>query len=457
MNIFQRLFKKDFTEYQLNNEDWELLSRMLYKFVNRDQNINPIVNKTDFITKGYAYNGTVYSIINLRSTIAKGIPWLVYKIKNTQKFRQYNGLTRKDIDLHRTLVLKEQALEEVENTPLNKLLEAPNPEMSWAEIIESLFIYRDVTGDSYLYNIENPTLKTIMQMWALPADQVRIVGGPYLQPVKGYRLDGIFQDMLPPEKVMHWKYFNPLWSADGKQLYGMSPLLAAARTINSDNAGIDNENSSFANEGVKAIITGTENTDIDFTKEQADILLKKFQKAVTRAKAGQGNLAFNRAPLNVLKIGETPIDLGVLDSRKYNKEVLANIFRIHPSMLSSDAATMNNTKEGRKSILTMSVLPDMDGLRERLNSVFRKSFGLEYFVDYDIMAISELQDDLKVLSETLRNMDWVTRNEKRAATWYDEYPDKAADMLYSTMNEIPLGMDFDTSFDNVDENLKKLR
>lgn len=457
MSILTRFFRKEVPSYELTNQDWQIVAQMLFRYVNRGQNINTIVNKSDYITKAFAYNGTVFSVINLRANIAKGIPWLVYKIKNTQKFRQYRNITKKDFDLYKTLTLKEQALEEVDGTPINMLIKKPNPTMSFQDLIEGLFIYRDVTGDAYLYRVDNPVTKQIIQLHLLPADKTKIVGGTFLNPVAGYRLDGIFDKPLEPEKVMHWKYFNPIWDSDGRQLYGLSPLVSATRTINSDNAGIDNENSSFANEGVKGIVTGTDNTDIEFSKEQGDILAKKLKKATERAKAGEGNIMFNRAPMNYLKIGETPIDLGVLDSRKYNKEILCNIFRIHPSMLSSDASTLNNTKESRKSLLTMSVMPDMDSLKDSLNDMIQGSFGEEYYIDYDIMAISELQDDLKTLAETLRSMDWITRNEKRAATWYEAYPDPAADLLYGTMAEIPLGYGMDSGFDKIDDNLKKLK
>ena len=70
------------------------------------------------------------------------------------------------------------------------------------------------------------------------------------------------------------------------------------------------------------------------------------------------------------------------------------------------------------------------------------------------MAIPELQEDLQKLAQTLDVMDWITDNEKRAATSYDSYDDPAADKLYKDAGKIPLGMDFDTGFDsipNIDE------
>jgi len=456
MNIFQKLFRKDATVL-LTNEDWKIVSSMLFKYVNRDQNINTIVNKTDYITKAYLYNATIYAIISLRANAAKGVPWLVYKIKNNQKFREYRNITRKDINLAKTLILKEQSLEEVEKGPISELLKHPNPYMSFADLMEGMFVYRDVTGDAYMFHVDNTSTNEILQLHLLPADRTKIVGGTFLDPIQGYRIDSVFDKPLEPEKVMHWKYFNPLWDADGKQLYGMSPLVSATRMINADNEGINNEASSFANEGVKGILTGTENTEIEWTKEQADLLIKKLKKATERAKAGDGNIAFNRAPMTYLKIGETPVNLGVLDSRKYNKEIFCNIFRIHPALLSSDASTLDNLKEARKSLMTLSVMPDMDSFRENFNQMIQKAFGEEWFVDYDIMAISELQEDIEKLGNTLSKMDWITINEKRAATNYDAYKDANADILTTDMGKVPLGYGMDSGFERIDENIEKLR
>jgi len=445
----------------LSNADWQLLSRMLYRYVNRNPYINPLVTLTDYITKAYAYNSTVYSVINMRANAAKGVPWLVYKIRNTQKFRQYKSLTKKDFQLNNTLLLKEQALEEVEGTPINALLREPNPTQSFQDLIEGLFIYRDTTGNAYLYAItSNAADKGISQLHLLPADKTRIVGGSFVNPVKGYKFEEVWDDLLEPEKVIHWKYFNPIWDNQGRQLYGLSPLVAAARVINSDNSGVNNQNAAFDNEGVKGIVTGTEQTEIEFTPEQAEKLRLKFKRVSKRARDGEGNLYFQRAPVQYVKIGETPVDLGVLDSRKYNKEVLCNIFRIHPSLLSSDASTLNNLTEARKALMTISVMPDLDSLRDNLNNMFQRTFGQEWFVDYDIMAIQELQDDIETLSRTLAGMDWITIDEKRNATNYDEYdpePGNPAKLLYTDMSKIPLGYGMDSGFDSIDSEIEKLR
>ena len=434
-----------------NNEQYAALYNMLYRFMTRQQPV-PIGSRlTEYITLGYAFNPTVYSVVSLRATAAKQIPWLVYRITNKSKFRQYSAITTKADNLHRSLKLKEESLEEVEGTPLNELMTRPNPYQTIQDFVEELWTFRDVVGNAYWMNVTNPGTGKVLQMHPLPGDRMRIIGGTPMDPVAGYRLDGWGNSDLTKDSVVHWKYPNPVWKEDGRSLYGMPPLRAAAAIISQDNMGIQGQSAAFLNEGLKGFITGTEQTDIEYTPEQAEALLEKLA-----SKTGYKNnksLAFHRSPLNFVKVGESPVDLGVMEARKMNREILCNIFRIHPSLLSTDASTLDNFKEARKALITTSVLPDIDSLKDHLNYRVASTFGPEYYIDYDLMAISEIQDDLDTLANTLKTMDWVTLNEKRTATQYDRYENEAADKLYQAMGLQELGSEFDTGFDEIDRNL----
>jgi HK97 family phage portal protein len=451
MKIFGYELKK--TTPPVNNEEYQRYMYLMHEFVNGKQPIPIGLTLTEFITKGYAYNPMVYSVVNLRSNAAKGIPWLVYKVKNKNKLKAYNS--QKPVDLRAKMILKDGALQEVEGTSLNKLLEHPNPNQSWQDIIEAQFIYRDVVGNAYFFMPTNPNTKKVTHIYTMPADKVKILAGTWLDPVQGYLMQDIRNESIAPENVAHWKYFNPIWQADGRYLYGMPPLVAAAMVVTQENMAMVAQTAAFMNEGLKGIITGTEQTGIEFTKEQAAAMQEKFQKST--GFMNKGKLQFNRAPLNFVKIGETPVDLGILEARRFNKELLCNLYRIHPALLSTDASTLNNMTEARKALLTMSVLPDMDNLRSIINNKIAITHGEEYYVDYDFMAISELQDDIHKLSQTLAGMDWITDNEKRVATQYDNYPDPGADTLYKPMGLMPIGAEFDTGFDRIDQELNKAR
>ena len=437
------------------NQDLDDLNRMLFELLNKNMPINKMVNLEDFITLAYMFNPTVYSIISLIARAAKGIPWIAYKVTNQPKFRRYQGITRKDMNLGSVLRLKEEALEEITGTQLNKVLERPNGHQTMPDLVEELFTYKNSVGNAYIYDVAMPS--ELLELHSLPAHKVKIVGGNFLNPVTGYTFDALSKLILPVEKIQHWKTFNPNWKGDGSSLYGMSPLMPGARIINSDNMGIDSQTASFLNQGVKGVLTGTQETQIPFTKEQGEELQRRWRKLNQQARDGKGDMVFNRAPLAFVKVGETPVDLGVMDARKYNKEVLCNMFGIHPSLLSSEASTLDNFKEARKQLITNAVMPDMDNLRDKINRVITRIYGPQYYVDYDLMAISELQDDLEKLGRTLQGMDWITINEKRRATDYDDYEHPAAEQLYTDMGKIPIGQDVNTDMEWIDQQIDKAR
>jgi HK97 family phage portal protein len=445
--------EQKFSQALQTSEDWERFARQVYKYVQSRVHVPTYERFEDYIKYAYSYNSTVYALINRRSSVAKSFQWLVYSVKNSQKLRQYKSLGRQEFNLKTAIQFKSESLEEVSGTPLNDLLESPNPYESWASLIENLMIYRDTTGNSYLYKVRNPVTNKTTSLHILPGDKTKIVGGTYLDPVLGYRLDEVTQDILPRESVIHWKYPNPNWSPDGRSLYGMPPLKSAARVIAGDNAAIDAQLYAFINEGVKGVLTGTQHTEIDFTKEQGEQLQKNFSKH--KGPKAKNDIAFNRAPLSWVKIGETPVDLGALQARAMNKEDLCAIFRVHPALLSADAATLNNITTAVKALVTQSVIPDINDLRDLLNDQLVKDFGPGYYIDYDLMAIPELQEDLEKLSRTLAGMDWISDNEKRAATQYDAHDPSTvtnpADKLYKNTGQVPIGEDFDTGFGNIPE------
>lgn len=451
MKIFGLKIERD------KGDQYEKYMQEIFRYLNYNIPVPIGDNPTNYIKQGYAYNPLVYAIISLRANAAKSIPWLVYRVKNQSKMRDIRAMTKKwgdPIAMHRLQEVKSDNLEEVSDTPLNELFERPNKNDTFQDLVEKTFIYRDTTGNSYIYLISNEVTKKVISMLPLPADHVKIIGGDIMTPVKGYVVNTLMnRDTLEPQNVLHWKYPNPLFMPDGRWLYGMSPLRAAAAIIMQENMAIQGQTAAFLNEGLKGIITGTEQTNIEFTPEQAKQVRDNFKKQ--SGYKNKNNIAFNRAPLSFVKIGESPVDLGVMEARAANKEILCNIFRIHPSLLSSDASTLNNLTEARRALMTMSVLPDIESLKAHLNERVAKSFGPEWYVDYDQMAIPELQEDSETLARTLQAMDWVTTNEKRSATAYDRYENEGADKLYQPFGLTEMGEDIDTGFDEIDKNLNR--
>jgi hypothetical protein len=59
-------------------------------------------------------------------------------------------------------------------------------------------------------------------------------------------------------------------------------------------------------------------------------------------------------------------------------------------------------------------------LRDELNKWLVPRFGENVYIDFDISALPELQQDLERMSRILRDAYWLTLDEKRSAMNYEE-------------------------------------
>ena len=55
--------------------------------------------------------------------------------------------------------------------------------------------------------------------------------------------------------MLHEKYFNPEWSTNGAQLYGLSPLKTAVKRYTRNNEAMTAASVAFKNQGVKGFIS----------------------------------------------------------------------------------------------------------------------------------------------------------------------------------------------------------
>jgi hypothetical protein len=106
-----------------------------------------------------------------------------------------------------------------------------------------------------------------------------------------------------------------------------------------------------------------------------------------------------------------------------------------------EASTDNNVLHLRKDFLTNAVLPEKYALRDAFNRhitpLFNKG-GKKYIIDVDLSQISELQPDLKTLSEWLNLSPEVTLNERRLMKDLPPSTDPLMDKVWINKNMVLL-------------------
>src|SRR5210317_292989 len=109
LDRFKNLVSKSANKTHLN------FNRAIYNYLGDTLVWNP-ENDDTYINKGYRYNATVYSIINLITKSAATIPFSVYEVKSENELKRYKAMTSgtyNDTVLHKSGLMRKSALVEL--------------------------------------------------------------------------------------------------------------------------------------------------------------------------------------------------------------------------------------------------------------------------------------------------------------------------------------------------------
>lgn len=420
-----------------------------------------------YVKEGYMMNPDVYSVVNLRSRAAAAIPALVLEVKDEKSARQYYRLKASQRNgvqegfKERKEELRSKAFEEVpEDDDLYKLIERPNPLQAWPEFFENLWGFLDITGNGYAHGVEL-TDRRIGEMWIMPPQLTRIKADKGFEGlIRSYILEYYGQQHdIPSDTVMHLKYWNPDYTSPGSHLYGMSPLRAARLTIRSSNDGMEALASSYKNMGASGMAF-PDDKDVDsLTTEQRSQLQKEIQSA--SGPKNTKSVLVTSVKMGWQAFGLSPVDLEILKSLNLTQRKIASIYGVSSELLNDpENKTQANKKEARRGLYMDAVIPQMERVYAELNrwlcQPYRDNEGVmrparfnskKYHIDYDVSAIEALSEDMAKKVEWLRNAYWLTLNERREATDFEQSDNPIANELMLPAGMMPIG---ESSFDDVE-------
>jgi hypothetical protein len=100
---------------------------------------------------------------------------------------------------------------------------------------------------------------------------------------------------------------------------------------------------------------------------------------------------------------------------------ICSIFGVASELMGdSENKTYSNYQEARKALYEETILPLMDVFTAELNSWLVPLYGTGNVLDYDRDSIEALQEDREKKYNYLKGADWISTNEKRDATGFDE-------------------------------------
>lgn len=407
MNFWTRMFSRK-----------ESQAQSLVSVMGMGKPVNTPRNYASFADEGYQKNVIAFRAIHSVASACASIPW----------------------------ILKKKALgsnadhTEILDHPLLTLLKKPNPMQGQSEFIESMVGFKLIAGNAYVEAVgpvKGSTNGPAKELWSLRPDRMQVVPGvgglpgAYVYKVNQSEVSFSVDRIKGQSAILHWKFFNPL-----SDWYGMSPIEAAVMGIDQHNAANRwnlslLQNSARPSGALVATVsdksTGNLSPDqFSRLKDQIDSMHSGGQNA-GRPMLLEGGLDWKQFSL-------TPAQMDWIENVQTSSRDISRAFGVPPMLLSIPGDnTYSNYSEARTAFYEDTVLPTMDGLKDALNRWLTPRFGDGLELGYDKDDIHALAPRRMEIWDKVNTAAWLTVNEKRAATGYEEVDD--GDMIL-----IPSGM-----------------
>lgn len=309
------------------------------------------------------------------------------------------------------LIAKDEAGNEHE---LSELLKNPNPEQTGTELIEAFIGHLQIAGNAYIEVISiNGEAK---ELAVLRPDTMHIIKGHNNWPIGWEQQIGNnkrhlwrdFENNKSP--IMHLKYFNP-----SDDLYGQSPIEAAATAIDIHNAG-GAWNKSLIDNAARpsgALIYKGQNGEGHMSDEQFDRLKDELLFAHTGAK-NAGRPLLLEGGLEWAAMSLSPQEMDFIEARRQAARDIALSFGVSPMLLGIPGDnTYSNYKEANNVFWRQTIMPLVAKFSRGLEALLNGWSQYKIIITPDYDAISALASERESLWTRLEAASFLSQDEKR--------------------------------------------
>ena len=356
--------------------------------------------------EGYQKNVIVYRCVNLIARGLGSIPWLLYR-KET----------------------------EIEQHPLLNLLNSPNPRQAGSAFMEAVAGYLLLSGNSYIEAVLNHEGYPA-ELHPLRPDRMKIIPGPgglptgYEYSVSGMRKVISCDPVTGQSCILHLKNFHPL-----NDWYGMSPVEAAAQSIDQHNAVAGHNLALLQNGGRPSgglIVRPTPHSRA-MSEEQRDSLRQDLREVYAGHK-NAGQILVLEGDCEWREMGLSPKDLDFIEGKNLSAREIAQSYGVPPMLVGVPGdATFANYKEARFHLWEDTIIPLLEFFVAELNLWLAPIFEEGLTLTYNADAIPALAERREAVWSKVAAAHFLTINEKRQAVGYG--PVAGGDVILSLFNQ----------------------
>lgn len=314
---------------------------------------------------------------------------------------------------------------------LEKLLDRPNKAKGWATFKSEMYGWYKLSGEVFIrlnrgmqpgeaFEVPNERIRRmpVFEMVVLETDKMKIIESEddyndishYEYSIKGKIV------RFAPSEILHIR--NASIGACGNDRFrGISPLVAASRTLSTHNSATNSLVRSYNGDGARGFITRKPD-EFEMTPEQVQDV-KHIIDYQANDQINKNQVRFLNGEYDYKEIGASPVDLQTIEGKENAKKDLCAIFDLPYELFQSDTTFANKT-EAQRGWVVNAIYPDCQLFDDEFNRVLLPAFGLEnkMKIQSDIQELQEFKKD-SVTAEPLSARSWLTPNEKRIAEGFE--------------------------------------
>jgi HK97 family phage portal protein len=312
------------------------------------------------------------------------------------------------------LVLTEDGARMTEH-PVLRLLARPNPGQGGRSFLECLYGHLQLGGNAYVEGAGHDNAGLPRELHCLRPDRMTVVPGPDGWPMayeytvgrQKHRFD--MTGELDP--ILHVKSFHPL-----DDHYGLSPLAAAAASIDVHNAAARWSKALLDNAARPsgAIVFAGEGGGGHMSEEQYQRLVRELEDNHQGAR-NAGRPLLLEGGLDWRPMGYSPQDMEFLETKNAAARDIALAFGVPPMLLGLPGDnTYSNYQEANRAFYRQTVLPLVRKTASALATWLGAGPGSDLVLEPDQDAVPALSSERDALWRRVGAASFLDDEEKRA-------------------------------------------
>lgn len=342
---------------------------------------------------GYKSNSVTFACIDLIGQASQNIPLLMY-----------DG--EKEITEH----------------PIINRFHKPNLDQSGAEFMYELIGNYLLSGNAYVhvdtingleeqywYNLRPNRIETKLN------GRGQVIGYIYTVNVKGTQIKKEYRK----EEIIHIKKYNPT-----SDYHGHAAAASAGHSIDTHNSAASFIKSLLDNSAMPSgalVYRGTELSPL-LTEDQRKVLKQEIENNYSGSR-NAGRPMLLEGGLDWKEMGVHPKNMEFIEAKREAARDIALAFGVPPLILGIPGDnTYANYREANRAFYRQSVMPMMNTLLGKFACYYDDIFSHRLTLTFDKDKIEALAEEQDALFDRLAKATFLTDNEKRLATGYNEDP-----------------------------------